>query len=638
MRRAQQDRESLGRESLARWPGPGRPVRKRLTAGCAGLLALGLVATGCGAKGHSPTGNTPMSGGTATFALPANVTPNYIFPFDSGTWFTIVNLDNLQYLLYRPLYWWGDKGLPYLNESLSLAEAPVYKGQTLTIKMKPGLTFSDGTSITAKNVMFWMNMMQAEAHTSWGGYVPNGIPDNVKNVHAVGTDEVQMTIKGKYSSAWFTGNELSQISPLPLAWDRTGANSPSDCADHVSDCPKVYSYLDKLGQDKKSWATSKIWGDVDGPWKLTGYNSQGVLTFSSNPSYSLPLPDHHITTFIEQPFTSEEAEFNVLQAGGSHPLDVGYLPTVDAPVPPPGEQVGQNPVAGYTMQPVYTWGLSYIPYNFNDADPQVGIFKQLYFRQAFQLLVNQPAIIQGALHGYGKVNVGPVGDAPETKYLSPTAKKGDPFPYNLGAARSLLRRNGWEVNPDIGITKCIHPGAAKGECGAGIKGGQKLSFRMLYATGNAWVQAAVLQLKSTASQVGIQIETKGESFDSVILTVEGTCGPKQDQPCPWELADWGEGWSYVPDYLPTGDELFGTGSGGNIGQYTSLANDALIKKTLQTPSLKAMYKWEDYLTKQLPVVLQPAAPAALEESISNLRIGKQSPTLALTPEDWYYVR
>ena len=129
-----------------------------------------------------------------------------------------------------------------------------------------------------------------------------------------------------------------------------------------------------------------------------------MLTFSFNTKYSLPVPKDHITTFIEQPFTSEEAEFNVLQAGGSHPLDVGYLPTVDAPVPPPGSLVGQNPVVGYKMQPVYTWGLSYIPYNFNPADPQVAIFNQLYFRQAFQLLINQAAIVQGALHGYGKVD------------------------------------------------------------------------------------------------------------------------------------------------------------------------------------------------------------------------------------------
>jgi len=51
-----------------------------------------------------------------------------------------------------------------------------------------------------------------------------------------------------------------------------------------------------------------------------------------------------------------------------------------------------------------------------------------------------------------------------------------------------------------------------------------------------------------------------------------------------------------------------------------------------------MWQWEDYLTTQLPVVFQPDAPAALVESISNLHIGTQSPTLAINPEEWYYLR
>jgi peptide/nickel transport system substrate-binding protein len=97
----------------------------------------------------------------------------------------------------------------------------------------------------------------------------------------------------------------------------------------------------------------------------------------------------------------------------------------------------------------------------------------------------------------------------------------------------------------------------------------------------------------------------------------------------------------VPDYLPTGDELFETGSLGNIGQYSNGHDDALIRATLQTRStsafLNAMYRWEEWLTPQLPVIYQPSAPAYLIESINSLCIGTQNPTLALTPEDWYYV-
>jgi peptide/nickel transport system substrate-binding protein len=581
-----------------------------------------------------------------TYALPAGQTPNFIFPFAPGTVFTIINLDNLIYFLYRPLYWFGEGQSPLLNQKRSLAYPPTYKGKVVTIRLKPGLRWSNGTTITAKNVVFWMNMMKAEAPlNNWGGYVQHRLPDNVKNIHAVSTYEMQMTIIGKYTPLWFTDNELSQITPMPEAWDRTGPHTTSDCTDHVSDCVAVFNYLDSQAgiNQSKTWTTSPLWTVVDGPWHLTGLTAQGVLTFTYNRSYSLPVPPQHITKFVEVPFTTEQAEFNQLQAGGTNAIDVGYLPTVDAPEPPAGVAIGQNPVSGYTLQPVYTWGLSYIPYNFGYKDPQLAIISQTYFRHAFQLLVNQAEIIQGALHGYGKISTGPVGDTPPTEYLSPQALKGDPYPYNTSQASLILRDHGWQIKNGV-TTKCIDPGSGLHQCGKGVERNATLKFDMLFATGNAWVQAAVLQLQTNASYVGIQVNLKGEPFDQVIGTVSNGCGPNPQTPgpCKWELADWGLGWSYVPDYLPTGDELFATGSIGNIGAYSNSQDDQLINKTLVAPSkdkfLSTLYTWQDWLTGQFPVMLQPTPPAYLIESKDSLKIGPQSPTLALTPEEWHYVR
>ncbi len=45
----------------------------------AGLITLSLTAAGCGLDGSASSGN-PVSGGTVSYALPANETPNYIFP------------------------------------------------------------------------------------------------------------------------------------------------------------------------------------------------------------------------------------------------------------------------------------------------------------------------------------------------------------------------------------------------------------------------------------------------------------------------------------------------------------------------------------------------------------------------------
>jgi peptide/nickel transport system substrate-binding protein len=622
---------------------PRSRARRKITAGGAVLVTLMLAAAGCGTSTNATVTGKAVNGGTVYYALPANVTPNFIFPFSPSGYFTIVNTDSLQYLMYRPLYWWGTSGKPYLDPNLSLALPPVYKGQTVTITLKKGWTWSNGDPITAQNIMFWMNMMQADAKDDWGGYVPGGIPDNVTNVHAVGTNQVVMTVTKKFSPTWFTANELSQITPMPEAWDMTGQNTKSDCSTKASDCTAVFNYLYNLAKDTRTWTTSPLWKIVDGAWQLTNYDA-GTLTFNYNPKYSGPVPSDHIAKFVEVPFTTEQAEYNVLQGGGGSgqaKLDVGYLPTVNAPVPAPGAKVGQNPVAGYKMQPVYTWGLNYIPYNFSHSDAQLAVIKQTYIRQALQLLINQSAIVQGALHGYGKPTDGPVGDTPPTDYLSPRLKKGDPFPYSVQGASSLLTRHGWTVHPGM-VTVCTSPGDSSSECGPGIKSGTQLSFTMLYASGNAWVEAAMLQLQSNAANVGIKFTLIPKSFDDVLAVVENLVKGCPATGCPWELANWGEGWSYVPDYLPTGDELFETDSAGNLGHYSDHRDDQLIQQSVQTSSqaatIKAMWRWEDYLVTKVPVMYEPQAPAALVETINNLHIGVLNPTLALAPETWYFTQ
>jgi len=235
----------------------GGRLRARLLATSGGMLALALAAGGCAVAGAGAASQTPVPGGLVTYALPANVKPNYIFPFTPGQYFSQVNTGNLQYLLYRPLYLYGTAGLPYLNDQLSLAYPPTYSGQVVTIRLKH-YVWSDGEPVNADDVLFWMHMMQADAAKDWGGYVAGGIPDNVQSVREVSPTEVQMVIKGKYSQTWFTDNELSQITPMPKAWDRT-ANGPSNCTNEESDCTAVFSYLNGLSANPTSWPGSPIW-------------------------------------------------------------------------------------------------------------------------------------------------------------------------------------------------------------------------------------------------------------------------------------------------------------------------------------------------------------------------------------------
>jgi peptide/nickel transport system substrate-binding protein len=614
-----------------------RARRMLASVGCG--LAIALAATACGSVGStSRIGSTPVSGGVATWAEPAGNPPDYIYPFTPGQYFTVANTNYFQYLMYRPLYWFGKGSTPLLDPGLSLAYPPTYSGQVVTIRLKPDYRWSNGEQVTADDVLFWMHLMKANK-VDWGGYVPPYFPDNVTKIRVVSTFDIQMTIKGAYSRSWFTSNELSQITPLPMAWDRTAAGK-SNCTQVQADCRAVNSYLASLSGPGtySKWAASPIWSIVDGPWRLTSFTADGQVTFAFNTRYSGQVPAHHITRFVEIPFTSEQAEYNVLSAPvGSQKLDVGYLPTVDAPVPPAGQTIGQNPLPGYSLTPLYTWGLDYFPINFANTTGQGAIFRQLYFRHAFQDLMNQAGVIDGPLHGYGVATVGPVSAYPATRYLSATGRQGDPFPYNPVQAKNLLVQNGWTVRPN-GLSTCSRPGTGKGDCGAGIHAGQALSFTLNYATGLAWLESELKQLQSNAAELGIQVTLIAGSFNDVVSLASSCFGGSATQCHSWQMADWGQGWSYAPDYMPTGEELFMTTSFANFGQYSNATNDFLIRKTLQSSNLKYMYQWQDFLAKQIPVIYQPEAPSALVETTDSLHTGPWSPTLSINPENWYFLK
>jgi peptide/nickel transport system substrate-binding protein len=593
------------------------------------------VAAGCSSSGsnNASSGTTPVKGGTAVWAEPPSSVPTYIFPYVDSSNISNLNLFDLQYLMYRPLYWFGENGQPQPNNSLSLANPPVVSGRNVTITLKHYM-WSDGTQVTAQDVMFWLNMEKA-LPADYGAYT--GFPANMSSIKVVSPTEIQMTMSKSYSPSWLQYNDLSQIVPMPAAWDRT-ASGPSNCDTTVSDCAAVYSYLNKQAENLSGYATSPIWSIVDGPWKLSSFNADGHNTFVPNKKYSGPVKPK-LSAFQEVPFTTDSAEYDVLRSpSSSTKIDVGYLPDQDAPSKPANASVGSNPLSGYTLDPLYPWGIDYSVMNYQSSNGDHGaIFKQLYFRQALQYEMNQAAIISGPLRGYGALTVGPVAATPATKWLSPQGRAGDPYPYNPTKAKQLLASNGWKVVPN-GISTCVKPGTASGECGAGITAGSALNFNFLYLSGTAWVQSEMTQLQSNSSSIGIKLNLVPKTLGDVLSEVGGNCVVVKS-PCNWDMANWGFGWSFSPDYLPTGDQLFECGAVANSGGFCDKTNDSLIAQTLTNDNLSLFYKWQNYLAPKLPVIYQPNAAYTLTEVSNNLKgYFPQSPTLSLTPEDWYFVK
>jgi peptide/nickel transport system substrate-binding protein len=605
-------------------------LRKRMLAVAAGAAALATVAAGCASTSPTAVGTTPVSGGTATWAeLPAD-TPNYIFPFTSSSYISVSNLEDFSYLLYRPMYWFGIGTNPELNSSLSLANYPTFSGNNVTITLKP-YKWSNGQPVTAQNVMFWLNMLSSVGSLDWGAYT--GFPNTVvSNIKVVSPTELTMTMDKSYNHNWFVYNELSQITPMPSAWDRT-ASGPSHCETTPSDCAAVYSYLNDESKDMSTYATSPLWGVVDGPWKLTAFSPDGHLAMVPNKLYSGPNKPH-LAMFKEVPFTTDAAEYDVLRSpASSTKIDVGYIPTQDLPSKPLSAAVGRNPLPGYYLAPQITWGVSFYTINEQSTNSDhAAIFKQLYFRQAMAYLMNQPANLAGPLRGYGVTQNGPVGSFPMTSWLSPQGKKGVTFPYNPAKAKALLTSHGWHIVPN-GVSTCTNPSL----CGPGVTKGSGLDFTFLYASGTAWISQEALQLQSSGALVGIKLALSSQPFDDVVSDA-GNCVVAH-LPCNWDMADWGLGWSFAPDYYPTGETLFLCGAIANSSGYCNPTNDAMIDKTLTTNNLSDMYSWQNYMATQLPVEWQVNAPYLISEVTNNLKgVAPQTSTLNLNPEDWYYVK
>ncbi len=605
--------------------------------GTAAVAAMVLASCGSSSTSSSSTSsNAKVVGGTATFAEGAGANPNYIFPMDSSSYFSVSNIDQFQNLMYRPLYWYGQGTAAVINYSLSIGNKPVFSNnnKTVTVTLKD-YKWSNGESVDARDVILWMNILKAAVASNasnWGGYVPGSFPDNVVSYTATNSHTVVFQLNKSYNPTWFTYNELSQIYPLPMAWDRTSltAPAPTSTTANLPDTTSagalaVYNFLSKQSTSLATYATSPIWSVVDGPWKLQSFTTEGKAVFVPNPSYAGPVKPT-LDKFVELPFTSATAEFDVL-ASGNNSISYGYLPVVDLP------QKSRIDAEGYAMEPWIDLGFNYFVENYNN--PTYGpLFNQLYFRQALQHLVDQPAYIKDFDKGYAVPSYSPVPLAPANSFADADSKT-NVYPYSLATAKNLLETHGWKVVN--GVMTCEKPGSSATECGTGVPSGQTMSFNLQYASGDTTLTEQMQALASAAKQDDININLSEASFDTVI-TNAALCTPSQAS-CKWQMENWGGGWEYSPDDYPTGGELFSTGAGSNYGSYDSTEMNTLISDThTASNGQAALDAYQNYAALQLPVVYQPAVDYALSMISTKLHGVEQGAYLTLNPENWYFTK
>ncbi|MDE3228360.1 MAG: ABC transporter substrate-binding protein, partial [Chloroflexota bacterium] len=360
----------------------------------AGAL-FALVLSGC-ASTPTPTsgGNQPKNGGTVTDAL-FEQPDNLIVGQSNETYAQLV-----MNTIWAPLVYTDSAGLlqPGLLSELPSTTNGGYSAdfKTITLKLRPGLKWSDGSALTADDVVFTMNLMSNKAYaqkTGWKG-------SEISSVTA--TDPQTVTIVLNQVDVTFVSYNLTDVlsfSPIPKS---------------------VYGSMDP----SKVTASPQAFQPplASGPFKISERVPGSHITVVKNPNYYQP-GRQYLDKIIFNIITDQNTILTAFQSGQidtSWFLDVTKMAQYKALAP------------GYVValpKQAATWEGAF----FNLFSSTNHILEDVKVRKAIRMAVNTDAMIKNILAGTGQATCD---DAPAT-----FAHATDLIPcngYNPQAAGQLL--------------------------------------------------------------------------------------------------------------------------------------------------------------------------------------------------------
>ncbi len=529
----------------------------RFAAGVWAMAAALLTATlaACG-SGPAPSASAAAK---VVVALQPQTAPDWWFPIESSSAYTNLN-GQISDLMYLPLINVTPKDVVTAQGAVAQRVTWNAAGTVYHIYLRRHLNWSNGRPVTARDVVFAWDIIKGSTAKSapweYGGTGSGGIPADWKSVVATNSKEVTVTLAQRANPLWFVHNALSQIWPVPESvWNR-----------YPSNMNRELSFIQSIA-NKPTAAPYKV---VDGPWALTAARASQYWTFKPNARYS----GHHATigSLTYQYEGSGAAIFAGLKRGT---ISVAYLPFSLY-----GSRAQLKPDV---VSHVWVLGFTGIALNETSAAPQVGgLFKKLYIRQALEMGIDQRAIVQKLYDGFAVPDYGPVPSKPGTVFYYPNLPH--PYAFNPGAGKALLERHGW----------AMHHGVM-------TRNGAALHFQLIYPSGSITDARIVQLIQSYWAQEGVQVTLRPMQKNSIYALSPGQST--------WAASWAGNGWTYEPDYYPTGGELFACNAASNGTGYCAGTMDRLIRNTY-LPGTAAqvsanMQAYQRYAIQQLPELWMP---------------------------------
>lgn len=353
---------------------------KTAVTGAVGVVALALVLTGCSAasSASSSAAAQPVSGGDLTIArLGQNVTS--LDP--DAKVLTSANAYTLD-KIFDTLVTQNDDGS--IEPSLATSYTTSDDGLTWTFTLRDGVTFSDGTPLTSKDVVY-----SIKRHLKVGGALPLSAP--ISSVKATSDTEVTITLKSAYTPLL---TELATFASSIVPNDLEGKTEEAFFADPVGSGPFVLGTWDKSGNSITLNRNEKYWQDGK-PY----VDSVTFITASDDNSLVQQLQGGQVDAIQDVPIANVAA----LKADSS-----------------------------YTVSSVGSWNQDEI--FFNTAK---GTFANQTLRQAVVQAIDRASLTEATTFGTGTVG---------TTYVPATVRYSDQtlgiFPYNLDAAKAAFAQSG----------------------------------------------------------------------------------------------------------------------------------------------------------------------------------------------------
>lgn len=404
---ARASRSSSAVPSLRRSRRPGRCTTssqvQRAALGVLGILmpaVLALVACG-GDSSESPEGSTGGSSEkTVVVAYPVDMEGINELTTQSTAFHNAL----LYHALFLPLleeqadYQEGPPTFaPRLAESYEMSE----DRSTLTFHLRHGVTWSDGTPITAEDVRFtW------EAHTSPEvGWSFGEVKQHIRDVEIVDRYTVRFHFDRSYSAQLLDAN-LGVILPKH-AWSKLPFAE---------------------WQDNNQWFVDNL--VVSGPFTLEEHVPQQRVVLRKNPSYfepGLPKVDRVVFEIVRDP----KAQIAMLRSGRAHFVE--FVPPAEADAVEAAED---------------TYLTTFIPRFFFYVlwNTERTMFADAATRRALIHAIDRQSIIDSLYYGYAAPSYSPF-----TTDVWVHNDGLEPWPYDPARARELLAAAGWSDSDGDGV-------------------------------------------------------------------------------------------------------------------------------------------------------------------------------------------